>query len=116
MIGRVQVRVLRPVALPALAAAPYSDAPAGCHWPLTANHDTEHLCVSHARWLEVNLETAHIFVRFGVLYLIVDCAAFTTLSRSPRRPRKTPMPKPALPPTQSRLPFPPPPSDLRRQR
>ena len=89
------------------AAAPYSDLPHGCHWPLTANHDTEHLCVSHTRWLEVNLETAHIFVGFGVIFLIIDCAVFTTLSRYPRRPRPTAVPRTVRRPTQSRLPFPP---------
>jgi hypothetical protein len=72
------------------AAAPYSDAPAGCHWPLYANHDTEHVCVSHSRWLDVNLQTARIFVGFGVIFLIIDCAAFTMLSRNRERPTKMP--------------------------
>jgi len=80
------------------AAAPYSDAPAGCHWPLYANHDTEHMCVSHARWLEVNLETARIFVGFAVIFLVIDCVAFTVLSRYPERPWQAPAPRSGQPP------------------
>jgi len=80
------------------AAAPYSDAPAGCHWPLYANHDTEHKCVSHGRWLDVKLQTAHIFVGFGALFCIIDCAAFTMLSRYPRRGGRTPAPTSGEPP------------------
>jgi len=82
----------------------------GCHWPLSANHDTEHLCVSHARWLAVNLATARIFVGFGTVFLVISCAAFTTLSRQFRRTRKTRAPrvKPRQggAPTPRRAPFP----------
>jgi hypothetical protein len=61
----------------------------GCHWPLSADHDTRHICVSHARWLAVNLSTARIFVGFGTVFLVISCAAFTALSRQFGRARKT---------------------------
>ena len=46
-------------------------------------------------------------VGFGVIFLIIGCAVFTTLSRYPRRPRPTAVPRTVRRPTQSRLPFPP---------
>ncbi len=57
-----------------------------CHWPLSANHGWVHICVSHARWLSVNLETTHLFVALGALFCAIACIVFTTLSRlGPRR-------------------------------
>jgi len=72
------------------AAAPYTEAP-GCHWPLYANHDTEHMCVSHSRWLTVKSADDRIFFGFGVIFLVVDTAAFTAISRQPRHDRKRAM-------------------------
>jgi hypothetical protein len=60
-----------------------------CHWPLTTNHNSEHMCVSHARYLEVQKATDRIFVAFGLGMLSIDCLAFTILSRTPRPDRRT---------------------------
>jgi hypothetical protein len=67
------------------------DTPYGwhnCHWPLTANHDSEHTCVRHERYLAVQHATDRIFVAFGIGLLTIDCLAFTTLSRMPRPTRR----------------------------
>jgi hypothetical protein len=55
-----------------------------CHWPLSANHGEVHICVSHARWLGVKLETSHLFVAGGALFCAVSCIVFKTLSRLPK--------------------------------
>ena len=65
------------------------DAPYGwhnCHWPLTANHDTEHMCVSHARYVAVDKATNRGFVAFGIGGLTIACIVFTTLACTPREP------------------------------
>jgi hypothetical protein len=78
------------------AAAPYSEG--SCRWPLYANHDTEHECVSHSRWLAVKVSDDRIMLGFGIVFLVVDCAAFTMISRYSRRPSKTPAPTSGQPP------------------
>jgi hypothetical protein len=94
---------------------PWGTLPAGTlarfRWALTKDHDAVHMCVSHARWLAVDLNTARIFIGFATVFLVVACAGHTTLSRYPRRPRKRPAHRTVQLPTQSRLPFPPPPPD-----
>ena len=59
-----------------------------CHWPLSMNHNTQHRCVSHERYLVVQKETDRIFAAFGIGFLTIDCLAFATLSRLPRPTRK----------------------------
>ena len=68
------------------SGAPYSYR--NCHWPLYTNHDTEHMCVGHDRWLTVKFSTDRIFLAFGVGFLAVDCLVLTALSRSPRPARR----------------------------
>jgi hypothetical protein len=59
-----------------------------CPWPLSANHNTEHMCVTHARYLEAQHAGDWMDFAFGTLFLTIDCLAFTTLARTPRgRPR-----------------------------
>jgi hypothetical protein len=58
-----------------------------CHWPLSANHNSEHMCVSHTRYLEVQHAHDWIDFAFGTVFLTIDCLAFTTLARTPRPPR-----------------------------
>jgi len=55
-----------------------------CHWPLSADHGYVHICVSHARWLGVKLETAHLFVALGAFFCAVSCVVLATLSRLPK--------------------------------
>jgi len=78
------------------AAAPYTEG--ACHWPLYANHDTDHECVSHSRWLAVKISDDRVMLGFGIVFLVVDCAAFTMISRYPRRPSKTLAPISGQPP------------------
>jgi hypothetical protein len=70
---------------------PWGTEPPGtlarCRWALTKDHDTVHRCVSHARWLSVDLNTVRIFIGFATVALVVECAAFTGFTRQFRRER-----------------------------
>ncbi len=65
-----------------------------CHWPLTADHDTQHMCVSHERYLAVDHANNRLFVAGGIGALALECVVFTTLagaSRASRRPLGEPL-------------------------
>lgn len=77
----------------ARVTGPWGTLPAGtlarCRWALTKDHDTVHRCVSHARWMAVDLNTVRLFIGFATVALVVSCAVFTVLSRQVRRQRLT---------------------------
>lgn len=60
---------------------------ARCEWSLSGDHGARNICVSHARWLSVNLATDRFFVGLGVIFLVVECVIYTTISLSTTRTR-----------------------------
>jgi hypothetical protein len=79
-----------------------------CHWPLTTDHDSKHLCVSHERYLAVDKGTNRTFVAFGIGMLAIDTLVFTLLSRAPRSKARPRTQRPVVAHAAPRAPFPPP--------
>ncbi|MDX6479811.1 MAG: hypothetical protein QOG85_321 [Gaiellaceae bacterium] len=63
-----------------------------CHWPLYTDHNSVHMCVSHARYVAVDHATSRGFVGFGIAGLVIECLVFTTLAGATRSSRRAGQP------------------------